>query len=62
MGQEEEERETKTELGIQGAQTLFGLAFRPGSSATGNVSLLKTSHGIIRGQPLDSLAKFPRSY
>lgn len=41
MGQEEEERETKTELGIQGAQALFGLAFRHGSSATGNVSLLK---------------------
>lgn len=62
LGLEKEEKETKTESGIQRAQTLFGLAFRHGSSATGNVSLLKTSHGIIRRQPLDPLARFPRSH
>lgn len=61
LGQKEE-KETKTESGIQRVQTLFGLAFRHGSLATGNVSLLKTSHGIIRRQPWDPLARFPRSH
>ena len=60
--QEKEEKETKTESGIQRASTLFGLAFRHGSSSTGNVSLLKTSRGIISRQPSDPLARFPRSH
>lgn len=39
-------RERQRQSGIRRAQTLFGLAFRRGSSAAGNVSLPNTSHGI----------------